>query len=114
MSDCLFCKIAQKEIPSEIIYEDELIVAFKDINPVAPVHILLIPKKHLISVNNIMEEDEAVIGRIFSVAKELAHQFGIAESGYRVVTNTGTDGGQVIGHLHFHILGGKALRSELG
>lgn len=114
MSDCLFCKIVQKKIPSESVYEDEKILAFKDINPVAPVHILIIPKKHLSSVNDIMKEDEAVVGRIFAVAKELAHQFGIAESGYRVVTNTGTDGGQVIGHLHFHLIGGKALSSALG
>lgn len=114
MSDCLFCKIVRKEIPSEIVYEDDQILAFKDISPVAPVHILLIPKKHLANVNDIMKEDEIVTGQIFSVAKQLAHRSGIAESGYRVVTNTGTDGGQVIGHLHFHLIGGKALNSEMG
>ena len=114
MSDCLFCKIAAKEIPSTGVYEDEEILAFKDINPVAPVHILIIPKKHLSSVNDIMKGDEAVIGRIFRVAAELARELGIAESGYRIVTNTGTDGGQVVGHLHFHLIGGKALSSALG
>lgn len=114
MEDCLFCKIAQKEIPSEVVYEDEKIIAFKDINPVAPVHILLIPKKHLSSVNDIMNEDEAVIGHIFVIIKELAVKHNIAETGYRVVTNTGTDGGQIIGHLHFHLLGGKALGTKLG
>ncbi|CAA7603479.1 HIT-like domain protein [Acididesulfobacillus acetoxydans] len=114
MSDCLFCKIAQKEIPSKIVYEDAQIMAFADINPVAPVHILLIPKKHLLSVNDIMEEDEALIGRIFAAIKELARKLEIAESGYRVVTNTGTDGGQVVGHLHFHLIGGRALRAGLG
>ncbi|KLU59617.1 HIT-like protein [Peptococcaceae bacterium CEB3] len=114
MSDCLFCKIAQKEIPSQIVYEDEQIMAFADINPVAPVHILLIPKKHLLSVNDIMKEDEALIGRIFGTVKELVRKLGIAESGYRVVTNTGTDGGQVVGHLHFHLIGGRALQAGLG
>lgn len=114
MPDCLFCKIAQKEIPSKVIYEDEQIMAFADINPVAPVHILLIPKKHLSSVNDIMREDEILIGQIFGVIQELARKLEIAESGYRVVTNTGTDGGQVVGHLHFHLIGGRALLAALG
>ncbi|MHB1650985.1 MAG: histidine triad nucleotide-binding protein [Desulfitobacteriaceae bacterium] len=114
MSDCLFCKIVSKEIPSEIVYEDDQIMAFKDLYPVAPVHILIIPKKHLNNINDIMKEDEALIGQIFRVIKELASKLGIAESGYRVLTNIGTDGGQVIGHLHFHLIGGKALGTKLG
>lgn len=109
MSDCIFCKIVNKEIPSQVLYEDEDILAFKDINPVAPVHVLVIPKKHIISINDLIDQDVRVIGSIFVVIKKLAAQLGIAESGYRVVANTGSDGGQVVGHLHFHILGGKPL-----
>lgn len=114
MSDCIFCKIIAKEIPSEVLYEDEDILAFKDIYPVAPVHILLIPKKHIISVNDLIDQDAQVIGRIFIVLKKLAAQLEIAESGYRVVTNTGKDGGQVVGHLHFHLIGGKELGVKIG
>lgn len=114
MSDCIFCRIIAKEIPSEVLYEDEDILAFKDINPVAPVHILLIPKKHIISVNDLIDQDAQVIGRIFIVLKKLAAQLGIAESGYRVVTNTGKDGGQVVDHLHFHLIGGKELGIKIG
>ncbi len=114
MSDCIFCKIVNKEIPSEILYEDDNILAFKDINPVAPVHVLVIPKKHIISVNDIIDQDVQVIGNIFVVIKKLATQLGVAESGYRVVTNTGKDGGQVVGHLHFHLIGGKELGIKIG
>lgn len=109
MSDCIFCKIINKEIPSEIVFEDEQVVAFKDINPVAPVHLLVIPKKHMESLNDIEDEDEALVGRILIVAKRLAKEFGIADSGYRVVNNCGDDGGQVVKHLHFHVIGGKPL-----
>mgnify|MGYP000906749022 CR=1 FL=1 len=114
MSDCIFCKIVNKEIPSEILYEDDNILAFKDINPVAPVHVLVIPKKHIISVNDIIDQDVQVIGNIFVVIKKLATQLGVAETGYRVVTNTGKDGGQVVGHLHFHLIGGKELGIKIG
>lgn len=113
MSDCIFCKIVQKEIPSEIVYEDDDILAFKDINPVAPVHILVVPKKHIISVNDIIDEDVPVIGNIFVVIKKLANQLGVAESGYRVLTNIGPDGGQVVGHLHYHLIGGKQLGTKI-
>jgi len=114
MSDCIFCKIANKEIPSEILYEDDQILAFKDINPIAPVHLLVIPKKHIISVNDIVDEDTEVIGNIFIVIKKLAQQQGIAESGYRVITNIGRDGGQEVKHLHFHLIGGKELGKKIG
>jgi histidine triad (HIT) family protein len=114
MSACIFCKIVNKEIPSDILYEDENILAFKDINPVAPVHVLVIPKKHIISINDLIDQDVQVIGKIFVVIKKLAMQLGVAESGYRVVTNIGKDGGQVVGHLHFHLIGGQELGIKIG
>lgn len=114
MSDCIFCKIARREIPSEIAYEDDEIMAFRDIQPLAPVHLVVIPKHHLRSLNDVTSEYETLIGHLFGVLRRLASEFGVAESGYRVVTNTGTDGGQVIGHLHFHLLGGQALNAKIG
>ncbi|HBV88125.1 histidine triad nucleotide-binding protein [Desulfosporosinus sp.] len=114
MSDCIFCKIAQGTIPSEIAYEDDELIAFKDIQPLAPVHLVIIPKIHLRSLNDVKPENEGLIGHLFGVIKRLAEEFGVAESGYRVVTNTGTDGGQVVGHLHFHLIGGQALNARIG
>ncbi|WP_068962850.1 histidine triad nucleotide-binding protein [Desulfosporosinus sp. BG] len=114
MSDCIFCKIARREIPSEIVYEDDAIIAFKDIQPLAPVHLVVIPKSHLRSLNDVTSEYEALMGHLLGVIRRLASEFGVAESGYRVVTNTGTDGGQVVGHLHFHLLGGQALNAKIG
>ncbi|WP_088228755.1 histidine triad nucleotide-binding protein [Desulfosporosinus sp. FKB] len=112
--DCIFCKIAQRKIPSDIIYEDDQVVAFKDIQPLAPVHLLVIPKNHLSSVNEVTSEYEGLIGHLFGVIRRLAQEFGVAETGYRVVTNTGADGGQVVGHIHFHLLGGQALEAKIG
>ena len=109
MNDCIFCKIIKKEIPSNIVYEDEEILAFRDINPVAPVHILVIPKKHIESLVNLKEEDELLIGKIYTVINVIAKQEGIDEKGFRVVVNCGEDGGQEVKHLHFHILGGQKL-----
>ncbi|HHY28551.1 MAG TPA: histidine triad nucleotide-binding protein [Desulfitobacterium dehalogenans] len=109
MSECIFCKIINKEIPSQVVFEDEYVLAFKDINPVAPVHLLIIPKKHMESLNDIEVVDEALIGHILIVAKKLAQESGIADSGYRVVNNCGDDGGQVVKHLHFHLIGGQPL-----
>lgn len=114
VADCLFCKIALLEIPSEIAYEDDEVIAFKDIQPLAPVHLVVIPKLHLRSLNEVAPEHEMLIGHLFGVIRRLAEEFGVVESGYRVVTNTGTDGGQVVGHLHFHLLGGQALKAEIG
>ena len=114
MSDCIFCKIALRQIPSEIAYEDDEIIAFKDIQPLAPVHLVVIPKNHLRSLNDVTPEYEILIGHLLGVIRRLASEFGVAESGYRVVTNTGTDGGQVVGHLHFHLLGGQALNATIG
>ena len=114
MADCIFCKIVAKQIPSQIVYEDESILAFKDIHPMAPVHILVIPKKHILNVNDITEQDEAMIGKIFSVVKKLAAEMGVAETGFRVVTNSGSDGGQEVDHLHFHLIGGRNLGQKTG
>ncbi|MGN0962644.1 MAG: histidine triad nucleotide-binding protein [Clostridia bacterium] len=109
MSDCIFCKIINKEIPSKIVYEDDDILAFEDINPLAKVHILLIPKKHIETAADLQEEDAAVIGKIFLVAKKIAEEKGMAEDGYRIVNNCKEFGGQEVFHIHFHLLGGEKL-----
>ena len=109
MNDCIFCKIINKEIPSNIVYEDEEILAFRDINPVAPVHILVIPKKHIESVIELKEEDEKVVGKIYTVINKISKQENIDKKGFRIVVNCGEDGGQEVKHLHFHLLGGKKL-----
>lgn len=109
MEDCIFCKIINREIPSSIVYEDEEIIAFKDVNPVAPVHILVIPKKHIESVINLKQEDELLIGKIYSVINKIAKQEEIDKKGFRVIVNCGEDGGQEVKHLHFHLIGGKKL-----
>jgi len=113
MNDCIFCKIIKKEIPSNIVYEDNEILAFRDINPAAPVHILVIPKKHISSLIDLKEEDEILIGKIYTVINKIAKQEEIAENGFRVVVNCGEDGGQEVKHLHFHILGGKRLGTKI-
>lgn len=109
MKDCIFCKIINKEIPSSIVYEDDEILAFRDINPVAPVHILVIPKKHIDSAICLKEEDKELVGKIYMVINKIAKQEGIDEKGFRIVVNCGEDGGQEVKHLHFHIIGGKKL-----
>lgn len=109
MQNCIFCKIIKGEIPSTKVYEDEEILAFKDIHPKAPTHILVIPKKHIISINEIEEKDEILIGKMFTVIKRIAREQGIAENGYKVISNCGENGGQEVKHLHFHILGGKKM-----
>ncbi len=107
--DCLFCKIINGDIPSDKVYEDDKVFAFKDINPEAPVHILIIPKKHISSANDLTSENAEVVSHIFLVAGKLAKDLGFAENGYRIVNNCGTDGGQTVGHLHFHVLAGRNL-----
>lgn len=108
--DCLFCKIIKKEIPSTIVYEDDNFLAFKDISPEAPVHILLITKKHISSIDKVQEEDIEVLSQIYVAIQIIAAEQGIAEAGYRVVTNVGENGGQTVDHIHFHILGGRSLQ----
>lgn len=109
LGDCIFCKIIKGEIPSEKVYENENIIAFKDIDPAAPVHILIIPRKHITSINDIEEDDVNIIGEVFLAAKEIAKKFGIAEDGYRVVSNCGEKAGQSVMHLHYHLIGGRSL-----
>ena len=109
MSDCLFCKIVKKEIAAGIVYEDELTLAFKDIAPQAPLHLLIIPKKHITSLLNVAEEDLPLIAHCAEVIKKLAAENGLTESGCRVVVNVGADGGQTVGHLHYHLLGGRKM-----
>ena len=110
--NCLFCKIIAGEIPSTKVYEDALCYAFRDIAPQAPTHILVIPKAHIASVNELTAENSAVVAHIFSVIPQIAKAEGL-ENGYRVVSNCGPDAGQTVFHLHFHILGGKALALEM-
>lgn len=107
--DCLFCKITAGEVPSNIVYEDNDIIAINDINPSAPVHILIIPRKHIASLNELGQEDLALMGHIQIIASRLAREFGIAEKGYRLVNNCGKWGGQDVLHLHYHLLGGREL-----
>lgn len=113
MDNCLFCKIIKGEIPSTKVYEDNEILAFRDINPVAPVHVLVIPKKHIASLAELQQEDENLIGKIYSVINKIAKQENILEKGYRVIVNCGEDGGQEVKHLHFHLIGGKKLGTKL-
>ena len=112
MSDCLFCKIVAGDIPSTKVYEDEKILAFRDIAPQAPCHVLVIPKAHIADVNGITAENSAVVAHIFQVIPQIAKAEGL-ENGYRVVSNCGADAGQTVQHLHFHILGGKQLSLEM-
>lgn len=109
VNDCLFCKIAAGEIPATLVYQDDDIVAFRDIRPVAPTHILLIPRRHVASVAAATEADQALLGVLLLAAARLARDEGLAEDGYRVVTNTGPNAGQSVPHLHFHLLGGRAM-----
>lgn len=109
MSDCLFCGIVDGKIKAGIVYQDDSVVAFKDVAPKAPVHILIIPRKHIVSVLDLSADDDATIGGIFQVASRLARQQGIAESGFRVVVNSGADAGQSVFHLHYHLLGGRQM-----
>ena len=107
--DCLFCKIINGEIPSKKVYEDEFVYSFYDIEPQAPFHVLIIPKQHISSSLEINEDNMDIAGHVFVAAAKIAKEHGIAENGYRLVTNVGRDGGQTVGHLHFHMLGGRNL-----
>ncbi len=105
----IFSKIIAKEIPSSIVYQDELVTAFKDINPVAPIHILIVPNKEIASTNDVIAEDEKMLGHLFTVAKQVAKELGVADSGYRLIVNNGSDSGQEVPHLHIHLIGGRKL-----
>lgn len=110
MAECLFCRIVAKEIPSKVVYEDKQVLAFHDINPAAPVHVLIVPKQHRTSLLDVTPDDQAVLGHLQLVAGQLAREFGLEERGFRLVSNCGEEGGQTIGHLHFHLLGGRTLQ----
>ncbi len=110
MSDCLFCKIIEGAIPSTKVYEDESVYAFRDIEPQAPEHIIIVPKNHIASANEITAENSMVISKIFEAAAKIAKDLGFAEKGYRIVNNCGEDGGQTVGHIHFHLLAGRNLQ----
>lgn len=110
MKDCLFCKITAGEIPSTKVYEDDAVYAFNDIAPQAPVHIIIVPKTHISSTNEITAENSAVIAKIYEAAAKIAKDLGFAENGYRIINNCGEDGGQTVGHIHFHLLAGRNLQ----
>ena len=112
--DTIFGKIIRKEIPADIVYHDEQVTAFRDIHPVAPTHILLVPNKHIESVGTLDLEDEQLIGHLFTVARKLAEQEGISKGGYRLVTNTGVNGGQTVFHFHLHLIGGQRMKYPMG
>ena len=113
MEDCTFCKIIKGEIPSNKVYEDEEILAFHDINPAAPIHILVVPKKHIESLAHLEKEDEALVGNIYGVINKIAEEQGFKDEGFRVIVNCGENGGQEVMHLHFHILAGKKLGEKI-
>ncbi len=112
--DCIFCKIVAGEIPSDILYEDDQVVAIRDINPQAPVHVLVIPREHIAFLSDVSEEQSGLLGRMAAVANRLAKSEGIAETGYRIVVNCGEQGGQLVAHLHMHLVGGRQLSGQLG
>jgi histidine triad (HIT) family protein len=107
--DCIFCKIATGQIPAKLAYEDAEVVAFHDLNPQAPTHILIIPRKHIDTVNDVTEADAPLIGKLFLAAKHLASELGFADGGYRLVMNTNRDAGQSVFHIHLHLLAGRSL-----
>jgi len=112
--NCIFCKIIAGEIPSTKVYTDDLVTAFRDINPAASTHVLIIPNRHIASVNDLTAADEPLVGHLFSVARQIAEAEGVAKSGYRLIINTGPDSGQVVFHLHLHLLGGQRMRYPMG
>ena len=113
-NSCIFCKIISNEAKATIVYRDEQVTAFRDANPVAPTHILIVPNKHIESVGTLEIEDEQLMGHLFSVARKLANEAGITKGGFRMITNTGTDAGQTIFHLHVHLIGGHRMRYPMG
>lgn len=109
MEDCIFCKIVAGQIPAEIVFEDDAVMAFRDLNPQAPTHLLVIPKRHIASLNDLTADDQPLMGRLFTAAQEIAVQEGFADAGYRTVVNCNADGGQTVFHVHLHLLGGRAM-----
>ncbi len=114
MTDCIFCKIVSGDIPSTNVFRDEQVTAFRDLHPAAPTHILIVPNKHVDSVNTLTDGDEQLIGHLFTTAKQLAAQEGIAEGGYRLIVNTNAHAGQTVFHIHLHLLGGAPMKNPMG
>ena len=112
--DCIFCQIVAGKVSSDIVYQDEEVIAFRDINPIAPTHLLIIPKKHIPSLAQLTEADSVLVGQMVNVANQLAKKEGISETGYRLVMNCGEEGGQLVPHLHMHLIGGRKLSDTLG
>jgi histidine triad (HIT) family protein len=112
--DCIFCQIASGKIPADIVHQDKEIIAFRDIKPLAPIHLIIIPRKHVPSLDQMKEGDAALLGRMVDIASKLAKNEGVAEKGYRLAINCGKEGGQLVPHLHMHLLGGRKLSDALG
>lgn len=113
MEECIFCKIINREIPSQIVYEDEKVIAFNDVNPAAPIHILVVPKKHIPTLLDVPKDESELISYIYKIINKIAHEQGFAEKGFRVIANCGEDSGQEVQHIHFHVLGGKKLGDKI-
>lgn len=113
MEDCIFCKIVKGEIPSEKVYEDEDVLAFKDINPAAPIHVLIIPKKHIATLMDVTKEDHLIMAKILDAVQKVAKKLGIEENGFRLIANCGPDSGQEVMHIHFHLLAGKVMGPKI-
>lgn len=113
MENCIFCKIIERQIPSSIVYEDEKVLAFKDINPVTPVHVVIVPKEHIAGANDLTAGNAQVLADVFLAAKKVAAAMGIADKGYRIINNCGADAGQTVFHMHFHLLGGRHLGEKI-
>ncbi|MCD6327994.1 histidine triad nucleotide-binding protein [bacterium] len=114
MQDCIFCKIVRGEIPTSLVYCDDEIVAFRDTTPQAPTHVLVVPRRHISSLNDLTAEEMPLLGKLLQVCREVAKKEGVFESGYRIAVNTGPDAGQVVEHIHFHVLGGGPMNLEIG
>lgn len=112
--DCIFCEIIAGNIPADIVYQDDTVIAFRDIKPQAKTHIIIIPKKHIVSLTDLTQDDSALIGHMVITANKLAEKDGVSESGYRLAINCGQEGGQLVPHLHLHLLGGRKLSDDLG
>jgi histidine triad (HIT) family protein len=113
MEDCIFCRIVDRKIPSTVVYEDDKVMAFNDINPVAPVHVVIIPKVHIANVNALTPENAAIVADIHLAARKIAEKLGVAEKGYRLINNCGPDAGQTVFHLHYHLIGGLKLGAKI-
>lgn len=114
IEECLFCRIISRKIPSDVVYQDDEFLAFKDIHPQAPTHVLIIPKVHFDSLVEISDQQEKLMGRLVIIAKKLAEKEGLSKNGYRLVLNCGVEGGQVVSHLHLHLIGGRKLNGKIG